>query len=360
MFIKYPPAVYNFFQNDLINSYQPAYILLDQSGAIIDWGGQLDVYGIQQPEKGASITEFVFFLSGLLPLDGEKHELPCIEMKNGKKTKIHLFHDGTGDCVLFLDVAEEMGKWGELKQERHDLELLVEAHRKAERNKNEFISTVSHELRTPLTSIYGALQLVLGGMDVELPEQVKKLLNIALNNTSRLSLIINDILDIEKIESGKMSFNFQKINLSELILESIECNSSYAKIHAVQYKAQNLPEQAWVSADHDRLLQVMNNLLSNAAKYSPPEDPIIVNIEINDKNYKVSVTDQGPGIPPEFQARVFEKFAQDETLKTKQKGGTGLGLSIARAIIQKHGGNLDFISGQGQGTRFYFELPRQN
>ena len=232
------------------------------------------------------------------------------------------------------------------------------SERKAvERMKDEFVSTVSHELRTPLTSIMGSLGLMLGGLMDRVPDQLKKLLDIAHRNSERLANLMNDILDIEKIESGKMEFRFAAVPLMPLVDQALEANQSYAQRYGVRFVITNAVPSATVRADSERLMQVFDNLLSNAAKFSPPNGEVEVSITQRDDAFRVSVSDHGPGIAEEFRDRVFEKFTQADSSTTRQIGGTGLGLNIVKSIVEKHGGRVDFMTEENEGTTFYFDLP---
>ena len=229
--------------------------------------------------------------------------------------------------------------------------------KRIETMKNEFISTVSHELRTPLTSIRGSLGLVSGGAVGEVPDKVKELLTIAGNNTERLLVLINDILDLQKIESGKMVFKFKIMDVMPLIEQSVENNKAYADQYDVRFEVTQHGDDLRVFGDLDRLMQVVANLLSNAAKFSPPASTIQISVARHEGNIRIAVTDNGPGIPEEFRHRIFKKFSQSDASDTKAKGGTGLGLSISKLIIEKHGGRIDYLSKENVGTTFYFELP---
>jgi PAS domain S-box-containing protein len=236
----------------------------------------------------------------------------------------------------------------------------VQEQKRIEQMKNDFVSVVSHELRTPLTSIRGSLGLIAGGVAGELPEKARSLVEIAAKNSERLARLINDILDIEKIESGKMGFRFAPVDLGPLVEQAVESNRAYAETLGVELRRAAAVPEARVWADADRLLQVMANLLSNAAKFSPQGSTVEVGVRRmtpRDGCLRVSVRDHGRGIPPEFQAHVFERFAQADSSSTRQKGGTGLGLSISKAIVERHGGTLSFESEPGAGTTFFFDLP---
>lgn len=233
----------------------------------------------------------------------------------------------------------------------------ITERKRMEKMKNEFVSTVSHELRTPLTSIRGALGLVNGGAMGEFPEKAKSILKIAGDNTERLLLLINDILDIQKIESGEMSFAFQQVELMPIIEKAVQDNKEYGEQHNVKFKIVQRLDEGRVFADPDRLMQVMSNLMSNAAKFSPDGSTVELHISRQDNSLRIAVTDHGAGVPVEFQPKLFEKFTQADSTDTRQVGGTGLGLSITKIMVEKHNGKIDFISKQGVGTTFFVDLP---
>jgi signal transduction histidine kinase len=226
-----------------------------------------------------------------------------------------------------------------------------------ERRKAEFISVVSHELRTPLTSIAGSLGLIKGGVAGELPEQAKAMVDIAARNADRLVMLINDILDMNKFESRKVSLNLQPVDLMALVEEAIETNRPYAGQFGVRLVLREAQPGVQVRADPDRLIQVLTNLLSNAAKFSPYGETVMVRLRRDGQMIRVEVSDHGPGIPEEFHPRIFDKFAQVDSSDSRAKGGTGLGLSISKAIIERLGGRIGFETEVGLGTTFFFELP---
>lgn len=255
------------------------------------------------------------------------------------------------DSEFPLDLAISVSSGGNSTVIMRDI-----TERKAiDRMKTDFISTVSHELRTPLTSIRGSLGLLVGGVAGPLPEQAQSLLSIALNNGERLVRLVNDILDIEKIESGKMEFNKEAHSLLELVQSAVEANRAYGAELDVQFElvAGEDPHPVWV--DSDRIVQVLTNLLSNAAKFSPPGEVVTIGLKTSDRGPRVEICDRGSGIPEEFRERIFGKFAQADSSDTKQKQGTGLGLSICKAIIDNHSGEIGFESEPGS-TVFFFEL----
>lgn len=229
-----------------------------------------------------------------------------------------------------------------------------------ERMKNEFVSTVSHELRTPLTAIRGALSLIAQGVTGPQSEQQKQLVDIAANNSERLLRLINDILDIEKIESGKLNFRIQPLFANELAQQALTMNQTYADQHQVQFRLEALAEDVRFEADADRLLQVLTNLLSNAAKFSPRNTAVTLAIQATTNEVRYSVSDSGPGIAADYQPHIFEKFSQGDSSDARQRGGTGLGLSISKALVEQMGGRIGFETWPGQGTRFDVSFPRQH
>jgi PAS domain S-box-containing protein len=232
----------------------------------------------------------------------------------------------------------------------------ITERQRLDRLKSEFVSTVSHELRTPLTSISGSLGLLMGTAAGELPERALRLLWIAQSNSQRLVKLVNDILDIEKLESGQLNFKFRLVDLRPLVEQAIEANAGFADTYLVRLRHEIGAEgEVWV--DPDRLSQVITNLISNAIKFSPPDGEVVVAVERRGNAWRLSVRDQGEGIPAEFKSHIFERFAQADGTNTKKKGGTGLGLSIVKEIVGRLGGEVGFSDAPGGGTVFYVDLP---
>jgi len=230
----------------------------------------------------------------------------------------------------------------------------------AERLKKEFTSTLSHELRTPLTSIIGSLQLVNSGVLGDPGKDLTELTVIAERNAERLLDLINDLLDIEKIESGKIDLHPEVLALNELVREAITLNRAYADRFQVRYEAPKELPSAQVNVDRKRLFQVVTNLLSNAAKFSPEGGVVNLTMEDRGDSVYVGISDRGPGIPENFRHRIFSRFAQADSATTRQKGGTGLGLSISRRLVELMGGKIGFADREGGGTTFWFEIPKHS
>ncbi|WP_313241203.1 hybrid sensor histidine kinase/response regulator [Stutzerimonas kunmingensis] len=230
--------------------------------------------------------------------------------------------------------------------------------KRVEQMKNDFVSTVSHELRTPLTSISGALGLIVGGALGSAPPTMQQMLEIAYRNSLRLGHLINDLLDMEKIAAGKMSFELREHSLGDLLEESLASNQALCEQHGVRCTLEH-PTDVLVWVDGLRLQQVLGNFLSNAVKFTPDGGEIRLHSSLRGTKVRISVTDQGPGIPEAFRSRVFEKFAQADASDSRQKSGTGLGLAITKELIERMGGTVGFDCVPGQGTTFWCELPIQ-
>ena len=233
----------------------------------------------------------------------------------------------------------------------------ISVRKNMERLKDEFVSVVSHELRTPLTSIFGSLSLLMAKPANNLPEPVARLIAIAHANSRRLVRLVNDILDIEKMDSGQVVFNIERVEVRSQVEQAIEANRGFAESHGVQTRLESADPIDAVRADSDRLGQVITNLLSNAIKFSPADGEVVVSIGNGPDVVHISVRDHGPGIPAEFKPHIFERFAQADVTNARQKGGTGLGLSIVKQIVDRLGGAIGFADAPGGGTIFQLELP---
>lgn len=233
----------------------------------------------------------------------------------------------------------------------------ITERKKLERMKAEFISTVSHELRTPLTSINGSLGLITHLFAGVLPDEVVGMVDVAQNNTTCLMNLVNDILDIQKLESGQLPFYFRPVNLSYLVKNSIELNNEFAVKYGVKFILGDIEENVTVLVDDNRIAQVLANLLSNAAKFSPRGESVEISLICQDSVARVSVSDNGLGIPEEFHEKIFGRFAQIDASDTRNFGGSGLGLNICKSIVEKHDGEIGFESVVGKGSIFFFTLP---
>lgn len=262
--------------------------------------------------------------------------------KNGELIDIEL------NGVLFVDTAGDKYIWTIIKD--------IREIKRVEKLKDDFVSTVSHELRTPLTSIAGSLGLVLGGAVGELNANAERLLSIAHKNSQRLNLLINDLLDIEKLMAGKMRFEPAALSLPELLNEALEQNQPFAKQHDIKLTLiQPQPLSVWV--DNARIQQVLANYISNAVKFSPAHTEVTISAEQHGQTIKILVQDQGPGISDSDQKQLFKRFSQLANAEHHSKGGTGLGLAISHEILLQSGGDVGVTSSPGQGATFWLTLP---
>ena len=229
--------------------------------------------------------------------------------------------------------------------------------REVDRMKEEFVSIVSHELRTPLTSIRGSIQLVVAEPGSVPDAEHRNLLQIALNNCERLVRIINDILDVSKIESGNLALHRKAVNVAELVRQSVNVVAGPARNANVRIEVKLPAGLRAVMVDQDRIVQALVNLLSNAVKFAPNGSTVTIGATGSEQNVTVSVSDEGEGIAPENISRLFRKFQQVDSSSSRRRGGTGLGLAITKALVEQHGGRIFVDSELGKGTRFSLTLP---
>jgi signal transduction histidine kinase len=310
-----------------------------------------DIWGVEPPRVGLDSYDQVLKTLAKRTADPDHFLVSSAKLAHGEQSGEEIsLRDGR---TLDLYTAPIQGGDGKLfgrVWHFRDISTIKEISRM----KNEFISSVSHELRTPLTSIRGSLDLLASGLMGELRHDAMQLAKVAQQNCGRLVRLINDVLDIEKIEAGRMEFRLETWDLEGLLERSLELMRPYGEQLAVGFQLESSAPGALVRVDADRLIQVLENLLSNAAKFSPPGDKVRIGLRRVGDRLRVDVSDHGPGIDAKFRDTVFEKFAQGPG--AREKGGTGLGLHIARAIADRLGGSLAFTSGPEGGTTFHLEL----
>ena len=231
----------------------------------------------------------------------------------------------------------------------------VSERHEVERLKKEFVSTVSHELRTPLTSIRGSLSLLASGILGGLPDDAQEAVGIADRNALRLIGLINDILDLERFESGRIEMSMGDVELQDVLQRSVEAVKGVAEQQGIGLEIRNAGARAW--ADADRLVQVVVNLLGNAIKFSRSGQSVTLEAERKPPFVEVRVIDRGRGIPEAFREAVFERFKQVEASDARDKGGTGLGLAICKVIVERHGGEIGVLSEEVRGSTFFFRVP---
>jgi len=233
----------------------------------------------------------------------------------------------------------------------------ISARRRIEQMKDEFVSTVNHELRTPLTALLGAIGLAMSGKFGAISAQIARLLTIVKSNGDRLSALVNDILDFEKVASGKMRFDLQPHRVDDLLEQSLLANRLYAEQHGVTLRLMDSAPDIRIHVDNERFQQVMANLLSNAAKFSHHGDSVEIAAAFADGKCRISVADHGVGIPAAFRPVLFDRFAQADGADNRAKGGTGLGMAIAKHMTEHMGGRIGFESEEDVGTTFLLEFP---
>jgi signal transduction histidine kinase/CheY-like chemotaxis protein len=277
----------------------------------------------------------------------------------------------TSGVLLFLwlraqrtirDLAEQLSQ---SREQQHQNSIQLSERSQLDTLKDEFISTVSHELRTPLTSIRGALGLLSSGIIGDVDAKAQNLLRIAVTNTDRLIRLINDILDLERMESGRAPLQIRRCSLLDLAQQAIETMTAMADANTVHLELAPAtaaqvasPEALFFDGDADRILQVVTNLLSNAIKFSPPASTVRVHTDATAESILLKVVDEGRGIPSDKLDSIFDRFQQVEPSDARQKGGTGLGLAICRSIVQQHSGSIWAQRNLGVGTTLYVMLPR--
>ena len=233
----------------------------------------------------------------------------------------------------------------------------VSERHEVDRVKDEFVATVSHELRTPVSAVKAALDLVEMGHAGDIPEQAMAMVDIAGRNTNRMLRLVDDILTLQSLESGGLRFTLEMVDVRAVVAQAVETNSPYASQYGVTVVMEESDGPTFANTDPARVAQVIVNLLSNAAKFSPADRPVHVAVAAVDGMIRTTVADGGPGIAEDAREKVFERFQQLDGATTREQEGSGLGLAISRAIALRLEGVLDFESVVGEGTTFYLDLP---
>ncbi len=334
-----------------------AIVTINESGSIESWSKSAEhLFGYQADEILQRNVRFLMSEPQAAAHDGYiRRYLQTGEPRVlGRRREIEALHKDGRRFPIDLAISE---MWIGPRRLFIGMMRDISARREIEQLKSTFVSAVSHELRTPLTSISGSLGLLAGGVAGALPSKAGRLIDIAKLNCERLVRLINDILDLEKAESGKLDFRLEPQRLKPIVQNAIDLNRSYAHHFGAVIELDPCGDDADVLVDRDRLIQVLTNILSNASKFSPGGGTIHVRIRKDGEVVRISVRDEGPGIPLDFHARVFERFAQADSSDSRPKSGTGLGLSICRSIVARLGGDIGFESPPGMGATFHVSLP---
>ena len=339
----------------IVECAMDAIIGIDLDNKIISWNKGAEIlYGYAEHEIiGQDI-------SILAPDDNkdEAAELIANVVKGGTVERyetVRVDQDGNQiDVMVTLSpIVDALGKIAGVSGIYHD----ITERKRLERLQDNFVSTVSHELRTPLTSISASLALLAKGAIGKLNDRAESFVDIAYRNSDRLVRLVNDILDVEKLQSGKMQFHFEALELEPIVRNTVAAIRPMARKSGVILEVESATHSRPISTDPDRLSQAFANLLSNAIKFSSKGQKIRVRMRDIDGKFRVSIIDRGPGIPESFRSHLFERFAQADMSTQKSQPGTGLGLNIARQIIERLGGAISFESTVGKGTTFHVDLP---
>jgi len=312
----------------------------------------MEIASLQPEDRREELRQEIahYFLDGIIGRNWRRFE-DAILTRDGREVPVEaalaemggeggtpgLFEAGDRRMVVFLRNISE----------RRALETI----------KDDFISTVSHELRTPLTSVIGAVEALQAGVGGELPDASKTLVNMAAQSADRLHQLIDTILDLQKIESGGISFNPEAVDARELLRAAVQSEQAAAQAAAKQLRMADLPVSVLVKADARWVHKVLLHLIDNALKFSPAQGAVIMAAERRDAVVRFMVSDEGPGVPPQFASRIFGKFAQADASHTRAQGGAGLGLSYCKAIVEGCGGRIGYLNNPGRGATFWFELP---
>lgn len=342
----------------IIETAQDPFVGIDFEGRITDWNPQAQkLFGWSReevlgrpmastllPERYVAKSDVAmahFRETGAAPFINQRLERVMID-RHGREipVEVKLGMVNTEQLKLFSGFV-------------HD----ITDRKESERLKSEFISTVSHELRTPLTAIYGSLSLLESGMAGQLPVDAAKMVAMSTRSCERLVRLINDVLDVEKIDARLLSYDMKLRPLAGMIEQAVNDIGPYAAPMGIKVSLKTPLPDVTVRADGDRIVQVLMNLLSNAVKFSLQGGTVEVAAEVVSGGVRVRVVDHGEGVPPQFHGRIFDRFAQADSSDRRRSGGTGLGLNICRSIVQAHGGTISFNSEPGVRTEFYFELP---
>ncbi len=333
----------------IFNNSIDAIYSFDENLIITEWNSSAEaLYGWTQKEAvGMSVetlypkefsSEFNLLKEQFDQEIGYQHLESKRVCKNGKIIPVD---------VIFSPFLAQVGEKTVISKDITEL-------KKIDQSKNEFISMVSHELRTPLTTVIGALGLMNANNSV--PQECKELLLLAIRNAERLTRIINDILDVERLQLGKLQLSLKQVSINKVVHEAFALSEKSAKDNQITLSEEiKVSPDIAVLADSDRLVQVLLNLLSNAIKFSFPQGKVVLSVEVEGEKVRVSVQDFGRGIPLHLQSKVFEKFFQAEGGDTRLKG-TGLGLNISKNLIEQMKGKMGFVSQPGLGSTFYFEF----
>jgi signal transduction histidine kinase len=365
-----PPQVLKILADQLVASRYPAFLVCDRHGRVTDCGGDLYRYGLADLRPGEMAAEGALFLTGLLPLDGAGLYLPSVRLGKQTPADVYAATLENSDWVILLDAEASDAQKGLLQQERNELSLLQERLAalnalleiknqelaRATRLKSQFLANMSHELRTPLTAILGYSGLLLKQIPGQLNEKQHRFVAHMENGAKHLLALINDILDLSKIEAGELELKTEDFLVADAAQEVLSMIGPHARNKSITLES-HIAEGIAVHADFLRFKQLLTNLLSNAVKFTPEGGAVRLDSRAEGKFVLTSVSDTGTGISPEEQQRLFRDFFRASNAKEGAIDGTGLGLAITKRLVEQHGGTITVESELGKGSCFAFSLP---
>ncbi|MBY0548127.1 MAG: PAS domain S-box protein [Candidatus Obscuribacterales bacterium] len=327
---------------------------LDENGRFLKVNpAVLKVWGYSSEELiGFPVTQYV------LEADCAK-TIDCLEQLKGVDPDLFFENRIIGKGGNVVDTLWS-AHWSESDRSLFCVARNITDRKQVERLKQEFYEMVSHDLRTPLTSVYSVLKLVLAGVLGPVNTAVENKLTVAVRNIERLNTLIGDLLDLEKLESGKMPFETGMYDVEPIIQQSVAAVEGYAEQKGVAIAVENNFFHRKLHCDSGRLVQVLVNLLSNGVKFSPPGSTVKVAVGESGEDFaEFTVTDKGRGIPPELCKTIFERFSQAETKDARRNAGTGIGLTVCKLIVEAHSGQIGVESQVNSGSKFWFRIPAQ-
>lgn len=365
-----PPQVLSIVTDQLVATRDPAYLVCDREGRVGDCGGALERYGLAGLRFGEMAAEKAFFLAGLLPLGGVTLYIPSIRLGDHSAVDVYASEIDAMEWVILLGADASEAQKGQIQQERNELRLLQDRLNilnrllelknreleRATRLKSQFLASMSHELRTPLTAILGYTGLLLRGIAGELNERQHWFVANMESGGKHLLALINDILDLSKIEAGELELKTEDLLVADVAGEVLSMIAPHARSKGITLET-HIAEGVAVHADALRFKQILSNLLSNAMKFTPENGSVFLDSRPHEEFVLTSVTDTGTGVSSEEQERLFRDFFRAANARDGAVDGTGLGLAITKRLVERQGGNISVKSELGKGSCFAFSLP---